>query len=79
MLGITNSIHALACIAAPVSMGAIVDIASDPAAGFRTGFLIAGAFVAAGGVIAMVLIRPEADVEMMGKSCEGRSLGGSAR
>ena len=62
MLGITNSIHALAGIAAPVSMGAIVDIATDPVAGFQTGFLIAGAFVAAGGVIAMALVQPEADL-----------------
>lgn len=54
MLGITNSIHALAGIATPVTMGAIVDIATDPAAGFQAGFLIAGTFVAVGGVIAMV-------------------------
>jgi ACS family D-galactonate transporter-like MFS transporter len=67
MLGITNSIHALAGIAAPVSMGAIVDIATDPAAGFQTGFLIAGVFVAVGGVIAMVLTQPEADLALCRK------------
>lgn len=68
MLGIANSIHALAGIAAPVSMGAIVDIATDPAAGFRTGFLIAGAFVAVGGAMAMLLADPARDLAAWGKT-----------
>ena len=62
MLGITNSIHTLAGLAAPIIMGAIVDVGANPAAGFRTGFFVAGVFVAAGGVIAMLLINPEADL-----------------
>lgn len=49
-------------VACGAAFGAIVDIATDPAAGFRTGFLIAGAFVAAGGVIAIVLAQPEVDL-----------------
>ncbi|GGF48473.1 MFS transporter [Aliidongia dinghuensis] len=61
LLGITNSIHALAGVVAPVLMGAIVDVAADPVSGFRTGFLAAGAFVAAGGIAAMALAHPEAD------------------
>jgi MFS family permease len=62
MLGITNSIHTLAGIAAPIFMGAIVDVASDPAAGFRTGFLIAGGFIAMGGVLVMAMVNPQSDL-----------------
>lgn len=62
MLGITNSIHTLAGLGAPVAMGLLVDVNADPAAGFRTGFLWAGAFVAIMGIAAAVLIDPESDL-----------------
>jgi MFS family permease len=62
MLGITNSIHTLAGLCAPLVMGLLVDINSDPAAGFRAGYLYAGVFVALLGGAAAVLINPEADL-----------------
>jgi hypothetical protein len=62
MLGITNSIHTLAGLCAPLVMGLLVDINADPIAGFRTGYLYAGALVALLGFVAAVLIDPEADL-----------------
>jgi sugar phosphate permease len=62
MLGITNSLHTLAGLWAPFAMGRIVDITLDPAEGFRTGFLYAGSFVAALGLLAALLINPEKDL-----------------
>jgi MFS family permease len=61
MLGISNSIHTLAGLCAPYAMGMAVDLGSNPESGFRRGFICAGALVAALGVIAALLIDPEAD------------------
>jgi len=62
MLGITNSIHTLAGLIAPIAMGLVVDVQADPAAGFRTGYLCAGTLVALLGAAAAALIHPEADL-----------------
>ena len=62
MLGITNSIHTLAGLCAPFVMGLLVDIGADPIAGFRTGYVYAGTLVAMLGLLAAVLIDPEADL-----------------
>ena len=62
MLGITNSIHTLAGLCAPYVMGLIVDVGANPEAGFRAGYLYAGALVAAAGLLAAVLIHPQADL-----------------
>jgi MFS family permease len=61
LLGITNSIHALAGVAAPVLMGVVIDVAGDPVSGFRVGFLGAGLFLIMGGLAAAALAHPEAD------------------
>lgn len=66
LLGITNSIHALAGLIAPIAMGWVVDVGADPVAGFRTGLIAAGAFVVVGGCIAMLLIDPQADLRSWG-------------
>ena len=62
MLGISNSIHTLAGLAAPVVMGWIVDVGKNSVDGFQTGFTVAGLFIVAGGLIALALINPEADI-----------------
>jgi MFS family permease len=62
MLGITNSIQTLAGLCAPYTMGLIVDINVDPIEGFRAGFVYAGSFVAALGLLASILIDPERDL-----------------
>ena len=63
MLGVTNSIHTLAGLCAPFAMGLIVDVGLDPQTGFRTGYLYAGALVAMLGLLAAVLIDPQADLQ----------------
>jgi MFS family permease len=62
MLGITNSVHTLAGLVAPVLMGHIIDAYASPATGFRIGFLITGVVVIAFGSMAAVLINPQADL-----------------
>ncbi|HTV52996.1 MAG TPA: MFS transporter [Steroidobacteraceae bacterium] len=62
LLGITNSIHTLAGLIAPLAMGMLVDAGTDPLRGFRIGFVSAGILVAALGVVAAWLIDPEADI-----------------
>jgi hypothetical protein len=48
-------------------MGHIVDVGLNPAEGFRNGFMFAGAIVATGGVLAMLLINPERNLERFRK------------
>ena len=67
MLGMTNSIHTLAGLCAPFVMGRIIDAGTNPAVGFRTGYLYAGAMVATMGALAAVLIHPEADLRRFGR------------
>lgn len=61
MLGIMNSIQTTAGLLAPVVMGRLVDLGANPAGGFRTGFIMAGAFVFVCGVLGMILMHPDAD------------------
>jgi MFS family permease len=62
MLGVTNSIHTLAGLCAPYVMGRFVDVGANPGVGFRTGYLYSGTFVLALGLLAAILINPEADL-----------------
>jgi MFS transporter, ACS family, D-galactonate transporter len=61
-LGITNSIHTLAGLWAPFVMGRVVDIGVNPIAGFRAGYLYAGALVTVLGLVAALLIDPQGDL-----------------
>jgi len=63
MLGINNAVATTAGIFAPIVMGMVVDVGANPADGFRTGFMIAGALVTIGALIGLLLINPEADIE----------------
>jgi MFS transporter, ACS family, D-galactonate transporter len=62
MLGVSNSIHTLAGVCAPLVMGRIVDINANPIGGFRTGYLYVGVLVATLGTAAAILINPEYDL-----------------
>jgi ACS family D-galactonate transporter-like MFS transporter len=62
MLGITNSVHTLAGLVAPVVMGHIIDAYASPAVGFRIGYVLNGVVVIAFGAVAAVLINPKADL-----------------
>jgi MFS family permease len=76
MLGITNSIHTLAGLIAPLAMGVIVDVGTNPAEGFRTGFAAAGALIGVAGVATMLLINPEADIARFKRRSGVGSAGG---
>jgi MFS family permease len=62
MLGVSNSIHTLAGVFAPLVMGRIVDINANPIGGFRAGYLYVGVLVATLGAVAAILINPEYDL-----------------
>ncbi len=62
MLGMSNAFYTLAGLLAPTIMGMIVDVGANPKAGFGTGFQFAGLLIAAGGLAAMLLIDPKADL-----------------
>jgi MFS transporter, ACS family, D-galactonate transporter len=62
MLGITNSVHTLAGLTAPVVMGHIIDAYASPGTGFKIGYLMNGVMVIALGSAAAVLINPKADL-----------------
>lgn len=61
-LGVSNSIHTLAGVCAPLVMGRMVDINANSSAGFRTGYLYVGVLVAVLGAAAALLINPEYDL-----------------
>lgn len=61
MLAIGNALATLAGPLAPVVMGLVVDTGINAVAGFRTGFMLTGAAVAAVAVLAVILIDPEGD------------------
>ena len=67
MLGITNSIHTLAGLLAPMMMGRIIDACASPAIGFRMGFMMNGAMVVVLGSAAAALIDPRADLARFGR------------
>ncbi|MBS0331265.1 MAG: MFS transporter [Proteobacteria bacterium] len=60
-LGMNNAIATLAGVFAPVTMGLLVDVGADSAAGFRTGFVVVGASVLAAAVAGAVLTNPDED------------------
>ena len=62
MLGINNAVATTAGIFAPIVMGMVVDVGTNTADGFRTGFMIAGVLVVIGALIGLLLINPEADI-----------------
>jgi MFS family permease len=62
MLGITNSIHTLAGLCAPIAMGLVVDVSVNPEAGLRSGYLYSGALITTLGLLAAILIDPQTDL-----------------
>ncbi len=61
MLAITTSVVTFAGVLAPLIMGSMIEHAATPLAGYEQGYVILGILLIVGGVIGMLLIRPEAD------------------
>ena len=61
MLAITTSIVTFAGVVAPLAMGAMVQEAATPMAGYERGYVVLGALLIAGGIIGMLFVRPESD------------------
>ena len=61
MLAITTSVVTAAGVIAPLAMGAVVQKAVTPLAGYEKGYAILGTLMLVGSVIGMLFIRPEAD------------------
>jgi MFS family permease len=61
MLSITASVVTLAGVIAPLAMGAVVQQAATPLAGYERGYFILGCLLILGGLIGVLFIRPEAD------------------
>jgi MFS family permease len=61
MLAITTSLVTLAGVIAPLAMGAVVQHAVTPTAGYERGYVILGLLLLAGGLIGLLFIRPEVD------------------
>ena len=59
LLAIGTAVSASAGLLAPYVMGSVVEAAATPLDGFNTGFMICGIVMLIGGIIAMVLMRPE--------------------
>ena len=61
MLAVVNSVVTLAGVLAPLVMGSMIQNAASPLAGYERGYVILGSLLIAGGLIAVLFIRPEAD------------------
>ena len=61
-LCISNAVATLAGLVAPEVAGHIIAGAAIPAQGYVDAFLLTGGIVASGGVLALLLLRPEADI-----------------
>ena len=61
MLAITTSLVTFAGVLAPLAMGALVQEAATPMAGYERGYVVLGVLLIAGGLIGLLFVRPETD------------------
>jgi MFS family permease len=61
VLAIGTAVSTSAGLLAPYVMGSVVETAATPLDGFNTGFMICGVIMLVGGLIGMMLMRPERD------------------
>ncbi|MFF3490426.1 MFS transporter [Streptomyces sp. NPDC002795] len=68
VLSITVGIVTTAGLLAPYVTGLIIEAAPDPAAGYGLAFTTAGALMLAGGLLAVIFVRPERDARRLGRT-----------
>ncbi|SOE92643.1 Sugar phosphate permease [Burkholderia sp. D7] len=61
MFGLSASLQTIAGLLAPMAMGYVIDMSSSPAAGYKTGMVLAGGLTLCGGILGAILINPERD------------------
>ena len=61
MLAIVTSLVTLAGVIAPLAMGAVIQQAASPVAGYEKSYVILGLLLLAGGLVGLMFIRPEHD------------------
>ncbi|MEV8629513.1 MFS transporter [Streptomyces sp. NBC_01268] len=66
VLGAVVCVFALGGILAPLVLGAVVDAAPTPAAGYRDGWLLTAALLACAGALTTLFLRPERDAARLG-------------
>jgi ACS family D-galactonate transporter-like MFS transporter len=67
MLAIVNSVVTSAGVIAPLAMGAVVQNAATPAAGYGRGYVVQGGLLLMGGLIGLLFIRPERDRQLLAR------------
>ena len=74
ILAINTAVATLGGLISPAVMGKLVQLGPTLEAGYRNGFMLAGAVTLVGGIIAAVLINPEADRTRFAAAAKGRPL-----
>jgi ACS family D-galactonate transporter-like MFS transporter len=67
MLCINTAVSTTAGVFAPITMGIMIDHAASSVVGFRMGFMVIGALVAAASLLGAMLINPEADIRRLSR------------
>jgi len=78
MLCIGNAVATSAGLLAPWLMGQAIQQGVTPGAGYDHGFLLAGLVTLVGGIIGMIFLRPQADLQRFA-ALDGTASGTAAR
>ncbi|MGH3349629.1 MAG: MFS transporter [Nocardioides sp.] len=62
VLGCLVAFYSMAGVLAPLLLGHLVDAAPDAITGYNNGFAVTGLLMAVGGVLSLLLVRPERDL-----------------
>ena len=68
LLGVNTAFQTTAGLIAPLAMGWMLQKAISQSIGFQQGFILAGVFSIGGGVLGLVLLRPEHDAQRLGNA-----------
>ncbi|MFI1826026.1 MFS transporter [Streptomyces sp. NPDC020412] len=75
VFGVVTGFYSAAGIVAPMVMGNMVAAGQTRAGGYGDGFLLLGAFMAVGAVVALLLIHPDRDARKLAELGRGAKIG----